>query len=143
MPHNWHYKLVPEEIPPFNNPDKFFKVGLVVKFNLDRTTHNLWVCLSTYGLEYDKARNQTTPGTKYTELFGSGDMREVRLYTFIDPDKYSCWLDLYDGELEEALKRAEHYINWAVDKEEVKKNLLNEINIFRKDLKNRTGKFTY
>ena len=70
-------------------------------------------------------------------------MREVSLYTFIDPDKYSSWLDLYDGELEEALKRAEHYINWAVDKEEVKKNLLNEINIFRKDLKNRTGKFTY
>ena len=45
VPHNWHYKIVPEEIPPFNNPDKFFKVGLVVKFNLDRTTHNLWVCL--------------------------------------------------------------------------------------------------
>ena len=135
VPHNWHYKIVPEEIQPFNNPDEFFKVGLVVKFNLDRTTHNLWVCLSTYGLEYDKARNQTTPGTKYTELFTSGDMREVRLYTFIDPDKYSSWLDLYDGELEEALKRAEHYINWAVNKEEVKKNLLNEINIFRKDLK--------
>ena len=143
VPHNWHYEIVPEEIPPFNNQDEFFKVGLVISFNLDRTTHNLWVCLSTYGLEYDKARNQTTPGTKYTELFGSGDMREVRLYTFIDPDKYSCWLDLYDGELEGALKRAEHYINWAVDKEAVKKNLLNEINIFRKDLKNRTGKFTY
>lgn len=142
VPHNWHYEIVPEEVPPFNNPEEFFKVALVVKFNLDRTTHNLWLCLSTYGLEYNKARNQTTPGTKYTELFVRGDIREVRLYTFIDPDKYSNWLELYDGELEEALQRTEHYINWAVDKKEVKNNLLNEINSFRKDLKNRTGKFT-
>ena len=62
-------------------------------------------------------------------------MREVSLYTFIDPDKYSSWLDLYDGELEEALKRAEHYINWSGYKEEVKKNLLAKIDKYRKDLK--------
>ena len=140
-PHNWHYEIVPEEIPPFNNPAEFFKVGLVISFNLDGN-YNLWVYLTTYGLEYDKARNQTTPGTKYTELLRN-DIRDVKLFTFIDPDKYSYWLDLYDGELEEALQRAEHYINWAVDKEEVKKNLLAEIDKFRKNLKAREGKFKY
>ena len=138
VPHNWNYEIVPEEVPPFNNPEEFFKVGLVISFNLNG--NNLWVYLTTYGLEYDKARNQTTPGTKYTELLRN-DIRDVKLFTFIDPDKYSCWLDLYDGELEEALKRAEHYIDWGVYKEEAKKNLLAEIDKFRKDLKAREGKF--
>ena len=82
-----------------------------------------------------------TPGTKYAEYFPSNNIKEVRLFTFVEPDKYSCWLDLYDGELEEALKRAEHYINWGVYDEEVKKNLLAEINKYRKDLKAKDGKF--
>lgn len=143
VPHNWHYEIVPDEIPHFRNPHEFFKIALIVSFNLWRTNYNLDVHLSTYGVEYDNAMSQTTPGTKYTELLSERDIREVRLYTFIEPDKYSNWLELYDGELEEALQRAEHYINWAVDKEKVKNNLLNEINHLRKNLKARKGKFKY
>ena len=74
-----------------------------------------------------------TPGTKYTEYFPR-NIKEVKLFTIVDPEKYSCWLDLCD-ELEEALKRAEHYINWGVYDEEVKKNLLAEIDKYRKKLK--------
>ena len=117
-----------------------FLVALVISFNIEQ--NYLYAYITSSGWDYETAIDNMTPGTKYTEYLSS-NIKEVKLFTIIDPDKYSCWLDLYDGELEGALKRAEHYINWAVYKEEVKKNLLNEINIFRKDLKNRTGKFTY
>ena len=128
-----------EEIKYLQEPEDFLAV-LVISFNIEQNYLDAYITSS--GWDYETAIDNMTPGTKYTEYL-SRNIKEVRLFTIIDPDKYSCWLDLYDGELEEALKRAEHYINWAVNKEEVKKNLLNEINIFRKDLKNRTGKFTY
>ena len=118
-----------------------FLVVLVISFKIEQNYLDAYITSPGDGWDYETAIDNMTPGTKYTEYFPR-NIKEVRLFTIIDPDKYSCWLDLYD-ELEEALKRAEHYINWAVNKEEVKKNLLNEINIFRKDLKNRTGKFTY
>ena len=140
VPHNWHYELANEEIEYLQEPEDFL-VALVISFNIEKDY--LYAYITSSGWDYETAIDNMTPGTKYAEYFPSNNIKEVRLFTFVEPDKYSCWLDLYDGELEEALKRAEHYINWAVDKEEVKKNLLNEINIFRKDLKNRTGKFTY
>ena len=127
-----------EEIKYLQEPEDFLAV-LVISFNIEQNYLDAYITSS--GWDYETAIDNMTPGTKYTEYL-SRNIKEVRLFTIIDPDKYSCWLDLCE-ELEEALKRAEHYINWAVDKEEVKKNLLNEINIFRKDLKNRTGKFTY
>ena len=127
-----------EEIKYLQEPEDFLAV-LVISFNIEQNYLDAYITSS--GLDYETAIDNMTPGTKYTEYL-SRNIKEVRLFTIIDPDKYSCWLDLCE-ELEEALKRAEHYINWAVDKEEVKKNLLNEINTFRKDLKNRTGKFTY
>ena len=140
VPHNWHYELANEEIEYLQEPEDFL-VALVISFNIEKDY--LYAYITSSGWDYETAIDNMTPGTKYAEYFPSNNIKEVRLFTFVEPDKYSCWLDLYDGELEGALKRAEHYINWAVDKEEVKKNLLNEINIFRKDLKNRTGKFTY
>ena len=128
-----------EKIKYLQEPEDFLAV-LVISFNIEQNYLDAYITSS--GWDYETAIDNMTPGTKYTEYL-SRNIKEVKLFTIVDPEKYSCWLDLYDGELEGALKRAEHYINWAVDKEEVKKNLLNEINIFRKDLKNRTGKFTY
>ena len=128
-----------EEIKYLQEPEDFLVV-LDISFNIDQNYLDAYITSS--GWDYETAIDNMTPGTNYIEYL-SKNIKEVRLFTIVDPDKYSCWLDLYDGELEGALKRAEHYINWAVDKEEVKKNLLNEINSFRKDLNNRTGKFTY
>ena len=141
LPQNWHYEIVDEEVEYLKEPEDFL-VALVISFNIEQNYLYAYITSSGDGWDYQTAIDNMTPGTKYTEYL-CRNIKEVRLFTFVDSDKYSCWLDLYDGELEEALQRAEHYINWAVDKEEVKKNLLNEINIFRKDLKNRTGKFTY
>ena len=140
MPHNWHYELVNDEKIKYLKEPEDFLVVLVISFNIEQNYLDAYITSS--GWDYQTAIDNMTPGTKYTEYLSS-NINEVKLFTIVDPEKYSSWLDLYDGELEEALKRAEHYINWAVDKEEVKKNLLNEINSFRKDLKNRTGKFTY
>ena len=127
-----------EEIKYLQKLEDFLAV-LVISFNIEQNYLDAYITSS--GWDYQTAIDNMTPGTKYTEYL-SRNIKEVKLFTIIDPDKYSCWLDLCE-ELEGALKRAEHYINWSVYKEEVKKNLLNEINIFRKDLKNRTGKFTY
>ena len=127
-----------EKIKYLQEPEDFLVV-LVISFNIDQNYLDAYITSS--GWDYETAIDNMTPGTKYTEYF-SRNIKEVRLFTIIDPDKYSCWLDLCE-ELEEALKRAEHYINWAVDKEEVKKNLLAEIDKFRKDLKAREGKFKY
>ena len=127
-----------EKIKYLQEPEDFLAV-LVISFNIEQNYLDAYITSS--GWDYETAIDNMTPGTKYTEYLSS-NINEVKLFTIVDPNKYSCWLDLCE-ELEEALKRAEHYINWAVNKEEVKKNLLNEINIFRKDLKNRTGKFTY
>ena len=137
VPHNWHYELANEEIEYLQEPEDFL-VALVISFNIE---HNyLYAYITSSGWDYETAINNMTPGTKYTEYF-SRNIKEVRLFTFVDPNKYSCWLDLYDGELEEALKRAEHYINWGVYDEEVKKNLLAEIDKYRKKLKAKYGKF--
>ena len=115
-----------------------FLVVLVISFNIDQNYLDAYITSS--GWDYETAIDNMTPGTKYTEYFPR-NIKEVRLFTFVNPDKCSCWLELYDGELEEALKRAEHYINWGVYDEEVKKNLLAEINKYRKDLKAKDGKF--
>ena len=114
-----------------------FLVALVISFNIEKNYLDAYITSS--GWDYETAIDNMTPGTKYTEYFPR-NIKEVRLFTFINPDKYSCWLDLYD-ELEEALQRAEHYINWAVYDEEVKKNLLAEIDKYRKKLKAKYGKF--
>ena len=140
VPHNWHYELANEEIEYLQEPEDFL-VALVISFNIEKDY--LYAYITSSGWDYETAIDNMTPGTKYAEYFPSNNIKEVRLFTFVEPDKYSCWLDLYDGELEEALKRAEHYINWAVDKEDVKKNLLAEIDKFRKNLKAREGKFKY
>ena len=117
-------------------PEDFLAV-LVISFNIEQNYLDAYITSS--GWDYQTAIDNMTPGTKYTEYL-SRNIKEVKLFTIIDPDKYSCWLDLYD-ELEEALQRAEHYINWAVYKEEVKKNLLAEIDKYRKHLKAKEGKF--
>ena len=106
-------------------------VVLVISFNIDQNYLDAYITSS--GWDYETAIDNMTPGTNYTEYL-SKNIKEVRLFTIVDPDKYSCWLDLCE-ELEEALKRAEHYINWSVYKEEVKKNLLAKIDKYRKDLK--------
>ena len=108
-----------------------FLVALVISFNIEKNYLDAYITSS--GWDYETAIDNMTPGTKYTEYFPR-NIKEVRLFTFINPDKYSCWLELYE-ELEEALKRAEHYINWGVYDEEVKKNLLAEIDKYRKKLK--------
>ena len=138
VPHNWHYELANEEIEYLQEPEDFL-VALVISFNIEKDY--LYAYITSSGWDYETAIDNMTPGTKYAEYFPSNNIKEVRLFTFVEPDKYSCWLDLYDGELEEALKRAEHYIDWGVYNEEVKKNLLAEIDKFRKDLKAREGKF--
>ena len=138
VPHNWHYELANEEIEYLQEPEDFL-VALVISFNIEKDY--LYAYITSSGWDYETAIDNMTPGTKYAEYFPSNNIKEVRLFTFVEPDKYSCWLDLYDGELEEALKRAEHYINWGVYDEEVKKNLLAEINKYRKDLKAKDGKF--
>ena len=138
VPHNWHYELANEEIEYLQEPEDFL-VALVISFNIEKDY--LYAYITSSGWDYETAIDKMTPGTKYAEYFPSNNIKEVRLFTFVEPDKYSCWLDLYDGELEEALKRAEHYINWGVYDEEVKKNLLAEINKYRKDLKAKDGKF--
>ena len=137
VPHNWHYELANEEIEYLQEPEDFL-VALVISFNIEKDY--LYAYITSSGWDYETAIDNMTPGTKYAEYFPSNNIKEVR-FTFVEPDKYSCWLDLYDGELEEALKRAEHYINWGVSNEEVKKNLLAEIDKFRKDLKAKDGKF--
>ena len=137
VPHNWHYELANEEIEYLQEPEDFL-VALVISFNIEQ--NYLYAYITSSGWDYETAIDNMTPGTKYAEYFPR-NIKEVRLFTFVEPDKYSCWLDLYDGELEEALKRAEHYINWGVYDEEVKKNLLAEINKYRKDLKAKDGKF--
>ena len=114
-----------------------FLVALVISFNIEKNYLDAYITSS--GWDYETAIDNMTPGTKYTEYFPR-NIKEVRLFTFINPDKYSCWLELY-GDLEEALKRAEHYINWGVYDEEVKKNLLAEIDKYRKKLKAKYGKF--
>ena len=140
VPHNWHYELANDEKIKYLQEPEDFLVALVISFNIE---HNyLYTYITSSGWDYETAINNMTPGTKYTEYF-SRNIKEVRLFTFVHPNKYTCWLDLYDGELEEALKRAEHYINWGVYNEEVKKNLLAEINKYRKDLKAKDGKFKY
>lgn len=116
-----------------------FLVVLVISFNIEKNDLDAYITSSGDGWDYETAIDNMTPGTKYTEYFPR-NIKEVRLLTFIDPDKYSCWLELYE-DLEEALKRAEHYINWGVYDEEVKKNLLAEINKYRKHLKAKEGKF--
>ena len=121
-------------------PEDFLAV-LVISFNIEKNYLDAYITSSGDGWDYETAIDNMTPGTKYTEYFPR-NIKEVRLLTFLDPDKYSCWLDLYD-ELEEALKRAEHYINWGGYNEEVKNNLLNEINDLKKHLKAREGKFKY
>lgn len=138
VPHNWHYELANEEIEYLQEPEDFL-VALVISFNIEKDY--LYAYITSSGWDYETAIDNMTPGTKYAEYFPSNNIKEVRLFTFVEPDKYSCWLDLYDGELEEALQRAEHYINWAVYDEEMKKNLLAEINKYRKDLKAKDGKF--
>ena len=138
VPHNWHYELANEEIEYLQEPEDFL-VALVISFNIEKDY--LYAYITSSGWDYETAIDNITPGTKYAEYFPSNNIKEVRLFTFVEPDKYSCWLDLYNGELEEALKRAEHYINWGVYDEEVKKNLLAEINKYRKDLKAKDGKF--
>lgn len=138
VPHNWHYELANEEIEYLQEPEDFL-VALVISFNIEKDY--LYAYITSSGCDYETAIDNMTPGTKYAEYFPSNNIKEVRLFTFVNPDKYSCWLELYDGELEEALKRAEHYINWGVSNEEVKKNLLAEINKYRKDLKAKEGKF--
>ena len=138
VPHNWHYELANEEIEYLQEPEDFL-VALVISFNIEKDY--LYAYITSSGWNYETAIDNMTPGTKYAEYFPSNNIKEVRLFTFVEPDKYSCWLDLYDGELEEALQRAEHYINWGVYDEEVKKNLLAEINKYRKDLKAKDGKF--
>ena len=128
-----------EEIKYLQEPEDFLAV-LVISFNIEPNYLYAYITSSGNGWDYQTAIDNMTPGTKYTEYL-CRNIKEVRLFTFVDSDKYSCWLDLYDGELEEALKRAEHYIDWGVYNEEVKKNLLAEIDKFRKDLKAREGKF--
>ena len=137
LPQNWHYKIVDEEVEYLKEPEDFL-VALVINFNIEK--NYLYADITSSGLDYETAIDNMTPGTKYTEYL-SRNIKEVRLFTFVDPEKYSSWIDLYDGELEGALKRAEHYINWSVYKEEVKKNLLAKIDKYRKDLKARDGKF--
>ena len=126
-----------EKIKYLQEPEDFLAV-LVISFNIEQNYLDAYITSS--GWDYETAIDNMTPGTKYTEYL-CRNIKEVRLFTFVDSDKYSCWLDLYDGELEEALQRAEHYINWAVYKEKVKKNLLAKIDKYRKDLKARDGKF--
>ena len=126
-----------EKIKYLQEPEDFLAV-LVISFNIEQNYLDAYITSS--GRDYETAIDNMTPGTKYTEYLSS-NINEVKLFTIIDPEKYSCWLDLYDGELEGALKRAEHYINWSVYKEEVKKNLLAKIDKYRKDLKARDGKF--
>ena len=137
LPQNWHYEIVDEEVEYLKEPEDFL-VALVISFNIEKNYLDAYITSS--GWDYETAIDNMTPGTKYTEYLSS-NIKEVKLFTIVDPEKYSCWLDLYDGELEGALKRAEHYINWSVYKEEVKKNLLAKIDKYRKDLKARDGKF--
>ena len=118
-------------------PEDFLAV-LVISFNIEQNYLDAYITSSGDG-DYETAIDNMTPGTKYTEYFPR-NIKEVKLFTIVDPEKYSCWLDLCD-ELEEALKRAEHYINWGVYDEEVKKNLLAEIDKYRKKLKAKYGKF--
>ena len=127
-----------EKIKYLQEPEDFLVV-LVISFNIEKNYLYAYITSSGDGWEYQTAIDNMTPGTKYTEYL-SRNIKEVKLFTIIDPDKYSCWLDLCE-ELEEALKRAEHYINWSVYDEEVKKNLLAKIDKYRKDLKARDGKF--
>ena len=140
MPHNWHYELVNDEKIKYLKEPEDFLVVLVISFNIEKNYLYAYITSSGDGWEYETAIDNMTPGTKYTEYLSS-NINEVKLFTIVDPEKYSSWLDLYDGELEGALKRAEHYINWSVYKEEVKKNLLAKIDKYRKDLKARDGKF--
>ena len=136
---NWHYEIVDEEVEYLKEPEDFLMV-LVISFNIEQNYLYAYITSSGDGWDYETAIDNMTPGTKYTEYLSS-NIKEVKLFTVVDPAKYSSWLDLYDGELEGALKRAEHYINWAVYNEEVKKNLLAKIDKYRKDLKARDGKF--
>ena len=130
---NWYYEIVDEEVEYLKEPEDFLMV-LVISFNIEQNYLYAYITSSGDGWDYETAIDNMTPGTKYTEYL-SRNIKEVRLFTFVDPEKYSSWIDLYDGELEGALKRAEHYINWSVYKEEVKKNLLAKIDKYRKDLK--------
>ena len=116
---------------------KDFLAVLVISFNIEKNYLDAYITSS--GWDYQTAIDNMTPGTKYTEYL-SRNIKEVKLFTIIDPNKYSCGFDLYD-ELKEALQRAEHYINWAVYNEEVKKNLLAEIDKYRKHIKAKEGKF--
>ena len=137
LPQNWHYEIVDEEVEYLKEPEDFL-VAFVISFNIEK--NYLCAYITSSGWNYETAIDNMTPGTKYTEYLSS-NINEVKLFTIVDPEKYSSWLDLYDGELEEALQRAEHYINWAVYKEEVKKNLLAKIDKYSKDLKARDGTF--
>ena len=114
-----------------------FLAVLVISFNIEKNYLDAYITSS--GWDYETAMDNMTPGTKYTEYLSS-NIKEVKLFTIIDPGKYSCGFDLYD-ELKEALQRAEHYINWAVYNEEVKKNLLAEIDKYRKQIKAKEAKF--
>ena len=125
-----------EKIKYLQEPEDFLVV-LVISFNIEKNYLDAYITSS--GWDYETAIDNMTPGTKYTEYLSS-NIKEVKLFTVVDPAKYSCWLGLY-GDLEEALKRAEHYINWGVYDEEVKKNLLAEIDKYRKKLKAKEGKF--
>ena len=136
---NWHYEIIDEEVEYLKEPEDFLMV-LVISFNIEQNYLYAYITSSGDGWDYETAIDNMTPGTKYTEYLSS-NIKEVKLFTVVDPEKYSSWIDLYDGELEGALKRAEHYINWSVYKEEVKKNLLAKIDKYRKDLKARDGKF--
>ena len=130
---NWYYEIVDEEVEYLKEPEDFLMI-LVISFNIEQNYLYAYITSSGDGWDYETAIDNMTPGTKYTEYL-SRNIKEVRLFTFVDPEKYSSWIDLYDGDLEEALKRAEHYINWDVYDEEVKKNLLAEIDKYRKKLK--------
>ena len=86
-----------EKIKYLQEPEDFLVV-LVISFNIEK--NYLYAYITSSGWDYQTAIDIMTPGTKYTEYL-SRNIKEVKLFTIIDPDKYSCWLDLYD-ELEEA-----------------------------------------
>ena len=98
-----------EEIKYLQEPEDFLAV-LVISFNIEQNYLDAYITSS--GWDYETAIDNMTPGTNYTEYL-SKNIKEVRLVTIVDHDKYSYGLDLCE-EQEEALKREEHYINWSV-----------------------------
>ena len=136
-PCNWSYEIkkVPYKRMAESKP---FKVGLVVDFSL--TEKFVYVDLQTVGVTYEEALAE---GRDYVEILRGQKRDTVSLYTFINPNKYTGWLDLYDHELAGAIAKARHHADWAISEEDVRTYTFKKFDEILKDLKERRNQFRY